>query len=236
MSTIDKVLIAVQARTGNTRLPDKGSQLINGKTVSDRVVDAVKSSASYINNGKGNVEAHTCLLVPQGDPMVKKYSHNILTLQGSPDDVLSRYYDAAQKMDVDYIVRITGDCPMIPPFVITKHILCATKHRFDYVTNTREEIRTCPDGHDTEVISRRLIEWCNAHAVKKEDREHVTTYIKRHMPDWARDANIISYTDNSCLKLSIDTEEDLEFVRLYDDLINRKIKSAKNSSPGFFRI
>lgn len=232
----DKVLIAVQARSTSERLPNKWKVLINGKTVMDRVIDAIQSSASFINNGRGDVEVSTCLVVPDGDEIARKHGHHITIFQGPEDDVLKRYHDAAIRMNCDYIVRITGDCPMIPAFVITKHILIATKHKFDYVTNTREDLRTCPDGHDVEVISRRLLNWCGENATKHFDREHVTTYIKSHMPDWATDANIISYTDDSHLKLSIDTEDDVEFVRTYDHLIQRKIKLAKGRSAGFFRI
>lgn len=231
-----KVVIAIQARSTSQRLPNKWQVLINGSTVLDRVIASVQSSASFINNGKGDVYVSTCLVVPHGDAIAKKHGHHISTFEGSENDVLSRYVDAIRRYDADYIVRITGDCPMIPAFVITKHILCATKHGFDYVTNARPELRTCPDGHDTEVVSRRLMEWCGEHATSDYDKEHVTTYIKSHKPDWAKDANIIGYTDDSHLKLSIDTEEDVEFVRTYDSLISRKIRTAKELSSGFFRI
>jgi spore coat polysaccharide biosynthesis protein SpsF (cytidylyltransferase family) len=139
-------------------------------------------------------------------------------------------------MDPDYIVRITADCPMLPAFVTTKHILSATKHNFDYVTNTREEMRTCPDGHDVEVISKRLMQWAHQAATSDYDREHVTSVIKERLPSWARDANIIGYTDNSHLKISVDTQNDLEFVRTYDEMLNKKIRLAKSKSNGFFRI
>lgn len=231
-----KVLIAVQARSTSTRLPNKWKKMVNGKTVLDRVIDSVQSSANYINNGQGTVEVSTCLVVPYDDPIIMAHGHHIMIFQGPEHDVLTRYHEAAIRVNCDYIVRVTADCPMLPAFVTTKHILTATKHGFDYVTNTREELRTCPDGHDVEVVSKRLLSWCSENAKTEYHREHVTTFIKEHMPDWARDANLISYTDDSHLKLSIDTEEDLEFVRVYDDLINRKIRLAKANSVGFFRI
>jgi len=233
---VKKVLIAIQARNGSTRLPGKWNIPINGATVLERVIGQAQSSASFINNGKGDVEASACLVVPVGDPIVKKFGHKITIFQGSEFDVLSRYHDACERMGCDYIVRITADCPMLPAFVITKHILTATKHGFDYVTNTREEIRTCPDGHDVEVISSRLMKWAHETATADHDREHVTTIIKSRFPLWARDANIISYTDDSHLKISIDTPEDLEFIKTYDALISKKIDCAKQMSAGFFRI
>jgi len=233
---VKKVLIAIQARNGSSRLPGKWNIPINGQTVLERVINQAQSSASFINNGKGDVEASACLVVPTGDPIVKKHGHHITVFQGSETDVLSRYYDACERMGCDFIVRITSDCPMLPAFVITKHILTATKYDFDYVTNTREEIRTCPDGHDVEVISSNLMRWAHETATSDYDREHVTTVIKSQFPSWARDANIISYTDESHLKISIDTPEDLEFITTYDQIIDKKIRIAKQMSAGFFRI
>jgi len=231
-----KVLIAVQARSTSTRLPNKWKIDINGSTVMDRVISAIQSSASYINNGRGDVQAQTCLVVPFGDEIVNKHGHKICVFEGPEDDVLSRYWNACNTMGSDYVVRVTGDCPLIPSFVITKHILTAVKHNFDYVTNSREDLRTCPDGHDVEVVSKRLMKWVFDNAVSDYDKEHVTTLIKSDKPGWAKDANLISYTDDSHLKLSIDTQEDVDFVRIYDALIVRKIKIARETSSGFFRI
>lgn len=231
-----KVLIAVQARSTSERLPGKWKVDINGQTVMQRVIQSIKSSASYINNGRGEVEAQTCLVVPYGDLIIKAHGHEISIFQGPEHDVLTRYYNTVKAMDPDYVVRLTADCPMLPAFLITKHILCATKHGFDYVTNTREELRTCPDGHDVEVISKRLLVWAHETATSAYDREHVTTIIKAGLPSWARDANVVGYTDNSHLKISVDTQEDVEFCRTYDALLNEKIKRAKRTSAGFFRV
>ena len=43
---------------------------------------------------------------------------------GSEDDVLDRYYQAAELCNVDIIVRITSDCPLIDSEVIDK-VICS---------------------------------------------------------------------------------------------------------------
>ena len=229
-------VIGIQARTANTRLPGKCRELIGGIPMLDRVIYAAQKSADYLNRGKGNIKVTPCLLTPYDDPLAKDYRAKILTFEGPEEDVLSRYMVGFEALKPDYMVRITSDCPMIPPFVITKHITIAEKHGFDYVSNVNPDVRTCVDGHDTEVLSANLLKWIDQTAKSKGDREHVTTLLHKQKPKWATFANVVSYADYSQMKLSVDTESDLEFVRGMHDILERKIEGAKQSAQGFFRI
>lgn len=231
-----KVVIAIQARSTNTRLPGKCLMDINGIPMLDRVINAAQKSAGYLNNGKGNVSVDTCLLVPFGDEIARSHRHRIATIEGPEHDVLTRYAEALKRFDSDYVVRLTSDCPMIPPFLITKHVLIATNHQFDYTSNVEPEIRTSPDGFDCEVISKKMLQWVDKNALDKHDREHVTTFIREKRPSWGKYANLVGYNDISALKLSVDTHEDLEFVRMYDQVLHEKIEKAKRIGEGFFRI
>ena len=111
-------------------------------------------------------------------------------------------------------MRITGDCPLIPPPVIVKAINVAVKNQLDYVSNVDERLRVSFDGMDCEVFSRNLLEYTYAKASDKSDLEHVTTFMRKPgLPKEFRVAHIIGYVDLSGTKLSVDTEEDLERVR-----------------------
>ena len=48
---------------------------------------------------------------------------NIQVFEGSENNVLDRYYKASKLFNSDYIVRITGDCPLIDPIGVDKVIL-----------------------------------------------------------------------------------------------------------------
>ena len=45
---------------------------------------------------------------------------------GDPDDVISRYIGACEKYNLDAVVRITGDCPLVLPelldYVLKSHM------------------------------------------------------------------------------------------------------------------
>lgn len=239
MSKVKNVVIGIQARLTNTRLPGKVRMLIAGVSMLDRVIINAKKSAAYINNMKNkdlDIRVSVALLVPEGDELAEQYRHEIMTIEGPENDVLKRYFIATKVLEPDYIVRITSDCPLIPPFVITKHIANACNYDYDYISNTHHELRTAPDGFDCEVLSKRMMHWLNEVATDPFDREHVTTFLRENKPEWARSANVIGYTDLSQLKLSVDTEEDLFFVRTYYEILTKKVRAAQNTGDGFFRL
>lgn len=230
------VLIAIQARSNNSRFPGKCLKKIGGIAMLDRVIYAAKKSAQFLNNGKGEIKVDVCLLVPDGDPLGHDYERKLRVFYGSEDDVLSRFGIGFDYYDPDYIVRLTSDCPMLPPFVISKHITIADKHNYDYVSNVDERVRTSVDGFDVEVISNRLFKWCLLESKSEYDKEHVTTLIRSSKPDWARMAHVINYADYSQLKLSVDTEDDLAFVSGMNDMLEEKLYLAKETAHGVFRI
>ncbi|MES3012642.1 MAG: acylneuraminate cytidylyltransferase [Pseudomonadota bacterium] len=207
-------MIGIQARSGSTRLPRKAFELISGKRLLDRVIDACKSGAQNIKkNSRGDVAPRVVVLTPEGDPIVEAFRHRCEIFEGPELDVLARYAGAAQAMEPDLIVRVTGDCPLLPPFVISKMVTLAVANGYDYVSNVDEAYRTALDGADCEVISTKLLDWLDAKAEAPADREHVTTLARAAPPEWARLGFVAHAFDHSHEKLSVDTPTDLEHVR-----------------------
>ena len=233
-----KVTIGIQARSANTRLPGKCMMPINGVPMIECVLRAAEKSANYVNNSESatKIKVGVCLLTPHDDPIANAYRSKVFTIEGPEHDVLERYGMMLRLTESDYVVRITSDCPLIPSYVITGHIARAVKYQFDYVSNVHEACRTSPDGFDCEVISAKLLKWTLENATSQHDREHVTTLIRSNPPKWCRAAHIVSYTDLSHLKLSVDTEEDMMFVQTYSRILGDKIKEARKTAEGFFRL
>lgn len=212
-----KISIGIQARSTSNRLPNKVHALIGNKPMICHVVQAARSAANYISKYRsaGPFDCRVFLLIPKNDPvgaLVKDYYHDVTIIEGDEHDVLSRYQAMSDQSGGEWIVRITGDCPMIPPYLISKAILEAHARGAAYVSNVYEGMRLSPDGWDCEVMSKRLLSWANDTA-RGQDREHVTTIMRREPPGWARMAMLHGFLDLSALKISIDTEEDLARVR-----------------------
>ena len=234
MAEITNICIGVQARSTSTRFPRKVLEYIGSKRMLDEVIDRCFESSNYINRFtlKRGVMVSIALLIPENDELHELYRKerpNLMIFTGSEDNVLSRYKKLCDKTRADYVVRITSDCPRIEPPLITKCINVAVKNQCDYVSNVDEDTRTAPDGHDCEVISKRLIEYMMEHA-DKEEKEHVTLMARRNPPDWANVAHIIGYTDQSNQKISVDTPDDLERVRADDSIVKLKIERAHSKS------
>jgi spore coat polysaccharide biosynthesis protein SpsF len=135
----------------------------------------------------------------------------ISCFRGSEDDVLDRYYHAALEFEAEAVVRVTSDCPLIDPGVISRVVAAFSENhpKYDYVANTLE--RTFPRGLDVEVFSVEALTRAFRNATGGQ-REHVT----RHMyesPNEYKLKNVTYRTDQSSHRWTVDTPEDFELIR-----------------------
>lgn len=220
-----KVLIGIQARSGSTRLPRKAFELISGRTMLDRVIDNCRIAADYIR-GQNRHQVTVAVLTPTGDPIVEEFQKRVEVIQGPEFDVLARYKVAVDQMAPDMVVRVTGDCPLLPPPSISYLTNMAIDRGYDYLSNSDDRCRTSIDGSDCEVFSRRIFDVAAEHASAPYDREHVTPFMRRSPPEWAKLGMAMHHFDLSSAKLSVDTKEDLERVRKAFDAYFQKRHEA----------
>lgn len=208
-----KVVIINQARMTSTRLPGKVLKEVLGKPLLEYQIERLRR----IELADELVIATTTNGTDQ--PIVDLCEKlGVSYYRGSENDVLSRYYEAAQKYGADIIVRVTSDCPLIDPAVIDKVIKYFLDHQgqYDYVSNVLK--RTYPRGMDTEVFSFQVLQDINASAVNLLDREHVTRYIYQN-PQKYRLGNVRDEEDHSDLRWTVDTQEDFEFIKMILEVI-----------------
>ena len=129
--------------------------------------------------------------------------------RGPHVDVLGRFRAVAQAFPAEYIVRLTGDCPLADPSVIDEVIAICIDGKFDYVSNT--QIRTYPLGLDVEIMRKVCLDVAANEARDAYDREHVTPYLYRHPQRFAI-ANVAAAINRSHLRWTVDWAEDYDFV------------------------
>ncbi len=203
--------IIIQARTGSTRLPGKVVKNIEGKTVLEHVIERLKR----LKKEKKIILATTD---KKEDDVLEKIAKKcqVSVFRGSENDVLDRFYQAAKLFDVDPIVRITADCPLLDPKIVKEVVDFYSENNFDYVCNAHPP--TFPDGMDVEVFSFKILEECWQKAKTPEEREHVTPYIFKNQQKF-NVGNFLSKEDFYDLRLVLDEKEDLVLIRkIYKEL------------------
>jgi len=193
---------------GSTRFPGKVMEDLLGKPVLTRDINRIRR-AKRINE----VVIATTLKPEDNKIVALCEKEGWCCFRGSENDLLDRYYQAAQTFDADAVIRITSDCPMIDPGIVDKVIgeFLDLGEKVDYVSNTLPP-RTFPRGLDVEAMTFRALE-----CAWKEDnnptlREHVTPYIYRN-PEMFRLHRVANEADLSHHRWTLDTSEDLAFVR-----------------------
>jgi glutamate-1-semialdehyde 2,1-aminomutase len=198
-----KTIAIVQARMGSTRLPNKVMRPISGVPMIELLLSRLSRSQ----------EIHQIVVATSIDPKNELLAKHVRTLgyaceQGSENDVLERYVQAADKHGADIVVRITGDCPLVDSSIVDACVRGFKSSGADYFSNIQPP--TFPDGLDVEVISAAVLKRCFVNTARKHDREHVTPYIRES--GLFNIAGIQNKDDLSASRWTVDDPEDFQVV------------------------
>lgn len=212
-----KVIAIIQARMGSTRLPGKMTMDLSGKPVIAHVIERAQM-VTHIH------EVWLATTIARSDDVLANWAkeHQVKYCRGSEYDVLDRYYQTAIGARANVVVRVTGDCPLLDPVVIDQVVKAHLEGGAEYTSNIHPP--TFPDGLDTEVFSFATLEKIWKEAVLRSEREHVTPYLWKN-PELFPQRNIVHTPDLSAERWTLDTPEDLEFLR--------RVVAACNVRGGF---
>ena len=166
-----KVVAIVQARMGSTRLPNKVMKPITGVPLIELLLSRLAQSN----------EIDQIVVVTSVDQKNTPLVNHVRALdytceQGSENNVLERYVNAAKVNNADVVVRITGDCPLVDAGLVDECIRRFHSEHVDYFSNTNPA--SYPDGLDVEVITRLALEKALRESKNPYDLEHVTPYVR----------------------------------------------------------
>lgn len=196
-------LIVIQSRNGSSRLPNKSLLSLNGNTVLLHVLNRIKKTK--LKRYKLIVATSTNI---EDDPIFNLCKNeNIYCLRGDPLDVLSRFRESIKKFCPDYVIRITGDCPLIyTPLIDEITQIIERKKEIDYASNTLK--RTFPHGMDVEVFKADIL--FSKNEPSDYDKEHVTPFLYS-----SNNFNLYSYENlenASNYRITLDTYSDYIFL------------------------
>ncbi len=202
----------IQARMGSSRLPGKVLADLAGEPTLTRVVNRTRRAETL------DTVIVATTTEPGDDPLVDLCAASgTACFRGSEADVLDRYYQTALEHELDLVVRITSDCPLIEPAIIDLVVLRYLEQAdaFDYVSNIVPD-RTFPRGLDTEVMSIEALSRAWQEGPEPFYREHVTPWIYRDQGGF-RIHCVRNDIDLSHHRWTLDTPGDLALLqRIYD--------------------
>lgn len=226
---VKKVGLIIQAHMGSTRLPGKVLKTVNGISVLGYVILRLKR----VRNSDAIIVATSTLAMD--DVIVRECEkYGALVYRGDNDDVLSRYYRAAEKHGITDIARICSDNMFIDPEIVENEIAFFLENDCDLVTSGL----TIPLGLGAEVFSFNGLEEAFLKSTTPYEHEHVAPYIYEHGK-----VHYCEIAENlGKYRFTLDTEEDWKLVNAISSKLDPKectlkdIINVMEENPEFYDI
>jgi spore coat polysaccharide biosynthesis protein SpsF len=214
--------IVVQARMGSSRLPGKVAKKVGGKEYLrhqiDRILKKCPPSRCIIATTLRQEDDIVCEMAVKS---------GVQFFRGSSQDVLKRYIDAAEDFRFTDVVRLTGDCPLIDPYIMNEiiRVYSEIKSKSKYVSNTL--FRTFPRGFDVEVTTLQDLKTAWDSSKSEYDHEHVTPYIKSGAIGGCIRVNCSLNENLSGWRFTLDTIDDhLQLSRILESMDSYEMENV----------
>lgn len=214
-----KIGAVIQARMQSSRLPGKILLPLpfNSKNV------LLSWPVQQLKKSKFIKKIILATSVNHANNVLKRFAEEqeIFFYAGSEDNVLSRFVEAANDHQLEIIIRITGDNPIIDERLVDELIMLHLKGDFDYSYSV-----DLPIGMNVEVIKvGALQEVAMRKDLIQQDEEHVTYFFKRQNSNKVLQHNFKSDVSND-LRLTVDYPADYAMLNIIAEV------SKKNNLYG----
>ena len=217
-----KIGIVIQARLTSNRFPRKSLALLLGKPIIQWVVERAQMVSPEIG---------VIVVIPENkendelNEFLKTLNVNIV--RGSENNVASRFVSAIEKFELDHVIRVCADNPLLSPryirFLIDFYFQNNERYSFNHMPRFGLNIN---DGFGAEIFQARKFMNDYKSFTKNEEFEHVTFKFTQNctpgdcaFQEWMK----------GDLKLDVDTPEDLLHVeQSLIKLINSTDKRMKH--------
>lgn len=201
ISTQPKVVAVIQARVGSTRLPGKVLRNLKSRPVLEWVVRAARAA-------EGIDDVVIATSTEASDNVIADFAREqgIQVVRGSESDVLARFLQAVSETGADAVVRLTADCPLLDPEIISQIVaIWRRTPDFDYVSTTL--VRSLPRGLDVELVTADALSRVGSRE-EAHHRAHVTSGVYEEGSGFSC-AGLTMQPGYSHYRVTLDTSEDL---------------------------
>lgn len=212
------IIAIIQARMGSSRLPGKVLKSLGNSDVLTYVIERCRK----IEGIKEVIVATSQL--KQDDAIVNWCKgHGVNHYRGSEQNVLSRYIEAAEPYQPDYVMRVTSDCPFVDYELASDMIQQLQENPVEIIDITQ----TLPRGLAVEIISYEALKRIANSELAERHREHVTYYAYEYKERFTR----VAYTppreiQHEELRITLDTDEDYTLCQAIANHFNNLLVSS----------
>ncbi|MBL1140614.1 MAG: hypothetical protein HND53_01125 [Proteobacteria bacterium] len=219
-----RIGVIVACRMKSSRLKKKAILPIDGIPSVERCL------TNCLNISSADVVVLATSTIDEDDEL-KKYTLDgkVECFQGDPDDVIKRYIDVCDTYNIDVIIRVTADCPIIS-YEIAETLL---DHHFaagaDYTA-----ARDCAVGTACEIYNAEALRRVIGYLGEAKYSEYMTWYLQNNKDIFK--VELVDLPDEMVrnYRLTLDYPEDLEFFeKLFEEL---KDASKKPTLENVFKI
>ncbi|MGL5786746.1 MAG: cytidylyltransferase domain-containing protein [Bacteroidales bacterium] len=228
-----KAGVIIQARTGSTRLPNKILlDFVNGERIIDILLQNLKKALP-------DIPVIVATTTSPNDIIFEEIAqrNGVLCFRGDEQDVLNRFIKAAEHFDIDTIIRVCSDNPLLQAESIQKLIEAYKNNPCDYVSFSFPDNLPVIKSHlglYPELTTLQTLKKVQVMTSEKIYREHVTNYIYAH-PE-AFKINLLELPaflqERKDIRFTVDTQLDFETMQklysLYHGELNGSLENLVN--------
>jgi spore coat polysaccharide biosynthesis protein SpsF len=198
---MEGIAVILQARMGSRRLPGKVLARIGTRTLLEHAVVRLRSS---------NLPIIIATTTRREDDTIDREARRLGAdvVRGEEDDVLARFIRAARQHNLTSAIRATADNPFVDGDGVARVLELTRRVAADHVIECG-----LPIGTAVEFVTLEALERARTLITDPYDREHVTSFIKRDARFRALRVVAPGEVRRPGLRLTVDTQEDLDFVR-----------------------
>jgi spore coat polysaccharide biosynthesis protein SpsF len=197
----------IQARMSSYRMPGKVMKKIKSKPILWYQIQRLKKIQSVKRIFISTTDKKT-------DDVIEKFckQNDVNCFRGSEKNCIKRIVDTIMYNNLENIIFLTGDCPIIDVKIIQKAMKLFNLQKYEYVGNSF--VRSYPDGMDVQIFKKKTILKAYKLAKSKLQKEHVTLSIKQNSTKF----KILNFTSPKNvfypeLGLTLDQKEDFDLIK-----------------------
>jgi len=203
-----KIAVIIEARYSSSRLNGKTMMEIKDRPLLDLLIQRVKPSKLIDNIIVATTVKENC-------DVIENYCKRsgIVCFRGSEDDVLERVLSAAKENNVDIIVELTADDPLVDAELIDNMVKFYLDNDYDYIS-TFVNKRTFPIGYDIRIFSTNKLDEIDKITKDPDNRENVSIYFYRN-PEKYKVGVLLAKNElnHPEYRLTVDEKEDFELMK-----------------------